>query len=65
MKDRPTDEGQTIWINPILEVYFNHQSDRGTEVDYVNLETDHAEQKLTTFQSPVQYCKKNQKNQKF
>jgi hypothetical protein len=31
----------------------------------LNQETDCAEQKLTTFQSPVQYCKEGEKKQKF
>jgi hypothetical protein len=45
--------------------HFNQEIDRGTEVDYFNQETDTAEQKLTTFQSPVQYCKRSAKKQKF
>ncbi len=45
--------------------HFNQEIDPGTEVDYFNQETDTAEQKLTTFQSPVQYCERSAKKQKF
>jgi hypothetical protein len=36
--------------------YFNPETDRGIEVDQLQPRTDCVEQKLTAFQSPVQYC---------
>ena len=45
--------------------YFNQETDHGTEVDQLQTRTDCAEQKLTNFQSPVQYCKEGEKKQKF